>query len=158
VTKHGPLSIEGAVKNGPVCILVIVFVQVYNVLKMCFIFIWPLKILFSYIVAVLNVTILYIIVEQGDQIGRIFASWVIVYVGQVFHKYKCNLIFGLFFHGESYVLFWTKIALGYILGDISRTRQVTLLGSRCGSVVVLINEKINYTKRSSNKIFLKYKQ
>jgi hypothetical protein len=32
-------------------------------------------------------------------------------------KYRSSQIFGLFFHGKSYVLILTKSALGYILGD-----------------------------------------
>jgi hypothetical protein len=33
--------------------------------------------------------------EQGDQIGRIFAHWVILYYGQFFQLQKAAHIFGL---------------------------------------------------------------
>jgi hypothetical protein len=37
---------------------------------------------------------------QGDQIGRIFAQWVIVFFGQFLENYRSiTSIFGYFFHG-----------------------------------------------------------
>jgi hypothetical protein len=57
---------------------------------------------------------------QGDQIGRIFAYWVIVYVGQFYAKISQYVVKILenFFHGKSNLLILAKSALGYILGDI----------------------------------------
>jgi hypothetical protein len=52
--------------------------------------------------------------QQGDQIGRIFAQWVIVYFGQLLKICKSN-VFGYFIHQFSlYINFDTNV-LGYIL-------------------------------------------
>jgi hypothetical protein len=37
--------------------------------------------------------------EQGDQIGRNFAHWVVVYFGQFLKISKIAHLFGLFLHG-----------------------------------------------------------
>jgi hypothetical protein len=42
--------------------------------------------------------------KQGDQIGRIFAHWVIIYFGQFIENYSNIPHYGYFFHGEGYVL------------------------------------------------------
>jgi hypothetical protein len=48
--------------------------------------------------------------DHGDQIGRIFAGWVIRLFGQVFWKFQTQPIFwGNFFHGKSYVFILTKM-------------------------------------------------
>jgi hypothetical protein len=44
-------------------------------------------------------------VEQGDQIGRIFALWAIVFFGQFFENFISSPNFWVtVFHGKSYVL------------------------------------------------------
>jgi hypothetical protein len=35
---------------------------------------------------------------QGDQIGRIFADWLILFFGQVFGKIQEPIFLGYFFH------------------------------------------------------------
>jgi hypothetical protein len=56
--------------------------------------------------------------NQGDQIGRVFAQWEIVYFGQWFKNYRSSAHFwATFFHGTSHVSILTKKMLGYILGD-----------------------------------------
>jgi hypothetical protein len=56
--------------------------------------------------------------EQGDQIGRIFAQWVIVYFGQFYKDYRSNPNFwatlSLLIY---YVIFFGKKWLGFGLGD-----------------------------------------
>jgi hypothetical protein len=44
--------------------------------------------------------------EQGDQIGRIFAFWVIVFFGQLFENFQSSANFRAFFHGSIYVIIW----------------------------------------------------
>jgi hypothetical protein len=51
---------------------------------------------------------------QGDQIGRIFAYWAVVFIGQFFTIIKVAKICGLLF---PVVQFIVKNELGYILGD-----------------------------------------
>jgi hypothetical protein len=65
---------------------------------------------------------------QGDQIGRIFAYWAIVFFGQFFY-YRSSPYFRYFFLTIDRVLFilTRKYWLGYILGDFPPTRLVTLL-------------------------------
>jgi hypothetical protein len=49
--------------------------------------------------------------QQGDQIGRNFAFWVIVFIVHFLNVAEVAHFGGLpFFHGKSYVM-------GYILGD-----------------------------------------
>jgi hypothetical protein len=56
--------------------------------------------------------------HQGDQIGRIFASyWAIVSLGTTFENYSSSPFLAIFFRGTSYVKILTKEALGYIWGD-----------------------------------------
>jgi hypothetical protein len=67
-----------------------------------------------------------VVAVQGDQIGRIFAYWVIVYFRQFYENYRngSNLL-DTFVHGKSYIhkcilkytYLLTKNVLGYILGD-----------------------------------------
>jgi hypothetical protein len=46
---------------------------------------------------------------QGDQIGQIFAQWVIVYFVQQFKNYRSSAHFwATFSHGTSFVLILTK--------------------------------------------------
>jgi hypothetical protein len=57
--------------------------------------------------------------RQGDQIGRIFAYLPIVYLGQGFENYRNSANFvATFSGGKGFVLVFTKIVLGYILGDL----------------------------------------
>jgi hypothetical protein len=56
--------------------------------------------------------------RQGDQIGRIFDSWAIVFFGQFFLNIKVDKSFGLLFstvNGKLFIL--TKNVLGHNLGD-----------------------------------------
>jgi hypothetical protein len=56
--------------------------------------------------------------EQGDQIGRIFAHWVIVYLGNFFLTFRsCPHVWGSFLPLLRFALFRQKIGLGHILGD-----------------------------------------
>jgi hypothetical protein len=58
---------------------------------------------------------------QGDQIGRVFAYWVIVYFGK-FENYKSSPNFGATFsYGKLFALILTKNVLGHILGDFFAT-------------------------------------
>jgi hypothetical protein len=54
--------------------------------------------------------------NQGDQIGRIFAYWSIVYFGQRLKHYRSSAKFLATFFPR-YVLILTKKWFGYILGD-----------------------------------------
>jgi hypothetical protein len=55
--------------------------------------------------------------QQGDQIGRIFAHWVIVSFGKVFLIAEVPLIFGLLFPLLTSCTNFEKNGLGGILGD-----------------------------------------
>jgi hypothetical protein len=47
--------------------------------------------------------------NQGDQVGRSFAGWASVFLGQLFLKMtKVAQFVGLLFHGKIYVLRLTK--------------------------------------------------
>jgi hypothetical protein len=57
------------------------------------------------------------IYEQGDQIGRIFAQWAIVYFGQFFENHKSSPNFCATFPKIiDYMLTLTKLVLGDLLG------------------------------------------
>jgi hypothetical protein len=63
--------------------------------------------------------------KQGDQIGPIFAFWVLVYKGQVFFKLQSSQIFRTTFSMVKVVhyIIFTKTVLGRILailGDFGR--------------------------------------
>jgi hypothetical protein len=63
---------------------------------------------------------------EGDQIGRFFAYWAIVYFGLCFENYRNNPNYlATFCHGYALIFFKKKL-LGYILGDFSQTHLVTL--------------------------------
>jgi hypothetical protein len=70
--------------------------------------------------------------QQGDQIGRIFAYWAIVYFGQFFENKRTipplpkDNFFPL---GKSYVLILPKNEFGYILGNFIQTDLVTMPAS-----------------------------
>jgi hypothetical protein len=65
--------------------------------------------------------------RQGDQIGQIFASRVVVYFGQFVVNYRRSANYkATFFYSTRYVLILTKHGLGYILGDFLQTHLVTL--------------------------------
>jgi hypothetical protein len=53
-------------------------------------------------------------VPQGDQIGRFFASWVIIYFGEFYEKDIPVLV--TYFNSNSYVLILTKKWLGLLFG------------------------------------------
>jgi hypothetical protein len=69
---------------------------------------------------------------QGDQIGQIFAFWVIVYFGQItfFQNYSSSQSIWTAFYNLISLVFLTKIRLGHILDDLftnsSRHRGVCL--------------------------------
>jgi hypothetical protein len=66
--------------------------------------------------------------DQGDQIGRIFAQWAIVYFGQWFENYIQSANFwATFFRDISYVLIFTKNGLATFWASFSQTHLVTLL-------------------------------
>jgi hypothetical protein len=55
--------------------------------------------------------------NQGDQIGRIFACWAIVYSGQVFENYKSNPnCWAIFVPGTSYAYIWIRNWVGLHFG------------------------------------------
>jgi hypothetical protein len=57
-------------------------------------------------------------VNQGDQIGRIFAYWVIIFFGRFLKISEVAQIYGTTFSQSICSLFiLTKNGLGYILGD-----------------------------------------
>jgi hypothetical protein len=67
--------------------------------------------------------------DQGDQIGRIFACWQIVFFGLFFwENYRNGQKFGLLFSAVKVnAKILTKSSLGYILGDFfSKTHLVTM--------------------------------
>jgi hypothetical protein len=56
--------------------------------------------------------------NQGDQIGRIFAYWAIVFFGQFIENYRISAnSWATFFHSISYALIFTKKWFGHILGN-----------------------------------------
>jgi hypothetical protein len=56
--------------------------------------------------------------NQGDQIGRIFAYWAIVYFGQFYENYKRIPNFlGNFFPPQKLCINFDKKVLGHSLGD-----------------------------------------
>jgi hypothetical protein len=68
-----------------------------------------------------------ILVVKGDQIGRIYAQWAIVYFGQCFENYWSGANFwATLFHGTSYVLIMTKNGWATFWATFSQTRLVTL--------------------------------
>jgi hypothetical protein len=64
--------------------------------------------------------------DQGDQIGRFLAHWVIVNFGHFLKIAKVGHIFGLFSTVKGSILSVTKNGFGYILGDFFPTHLVTL--------------------------------
>jgi hypothetical protein len=75
--------------------------------------------------------------NQGDQIGRILAHWMIVYFGNSFENYRSRSIFWqLFSEGGNYALILTKDGLGYILGYFSQTHLVTLFCTMLQGIAV----------------------
>jgi hypothetical protein len=76
---------------------------------------------------------LFLVVPQGDQIGRIFAYWAIVFFGQFFENYRRGTnSWATFFHGKSNALILTKIELGLHFGRFfSQAHLVTLAVRLC---------------------------
>jgi hypothetical protein len=73
--------------------------------------------------------------RQGDQIGPIFTSLLIVYFGQIFENYKTSKTnFGAaFYNGKSYTKIWTKKALGHFFTNASgrpASRSTPFLSAR----------------------------
>jgi hypothetical protein len=55
---------------------------------------------------------------QSDQIGRIFAQWVVVYFGLFFEIFRSSPHFwASFFHSQGYALILAKMYLATFLGD-----------------------------------------
>jgi hypothetical protein len=66
-------------------------------------------------------------VRQGDQIGRIFAYWAILFIGQLFENYRNSTFLGdTFPHGKRYLQNLAQNVLGFILGHFSQAHLVTL--------------------------------
>jgi hypothetical protein len=65
--------------------------------------------------------------EQGDQIGRNFAHWTIVFFGRVIENYiiSPNLL-ATIFHGKIYLLALTKVSWATSWAIFSQTHLVTL--------------------------------
>jgi hypothetical protein len=60
----------------------------------------------------------FLLLGQGDQIGRFFAYCAVLYFGLPFEKYKvAQTIATLLFYGTGYVKNFDKRCVGYILGD-----------------------------------------
>jgi hypothetical protein len=66
--------------------------------------------------------------NQGDQIGRIFAYWTIVYFGQLLKMTEVSLFLGLLLNsGKRHVaLILTKMGLAALWAIFSQTHLVTL--------------------------------
>jgi hypothetical protein len=69
--------------------------------------------------------------RQGDEIGRIFTSPVVVFVGKLFENYKSspkNLDYIIFFSAAkvTYALIWTKMGSAF-LGDFFRVARFFLV-------------------------------
>jgi hypothetical protein len=64
--------------------------------------------------------------KQGDQIGRIFAHWAIVFFKQFLKMIEVAQNFGLHFHIKGFTSILIKSGLGFILGDFSQIHLVTL--------------------------------
>jgi hypothetical protein len=57
--------------------------------------------------------------SQGDQIGRIFAHWVIFFFGQFFENYRSSPnIWATLFNGKSCLIILTKTDLVFIFGQL----------------------------------------
>jgi hypothetical protein len=64
---------------------------------------------------------------QGDQIGRIFTQWAIVYFGQWFENYRSSPNFlATFSRSTSYVLIFAKNDGAIFLATFSQTHLVTV--------------------------------
>jgi hypothetical protein len=74
---------------------------------------------------------------QGDQIGQIFAHWVIVYF--FWKSLKQTTILGYFSHSLRLCINYVKNGLGYILGDFFTNSS--------GHAVSGMRRKINYLVR-----------
>jgi hypothetical protein len=95
---------------------------------------------------------LIVIGAQGDQIERIFASWVIVFFGKFFFNFRNSPKFlNYFFNSKSYVLYLTKMGWDTFWATFSQTHLVTLSGlqafymgeifsgSKSGKLTVFLN-------------------
>jgi hypothetical protein len=71
--------------------------------------------------------------QQGDQIGRIFASWAIVYFGTFLKITKTTVILGLLFSTVKVMhQFCNKIGLGQLkMTEVSQTLCYFFRGKRC---------------------------
>jgi hypothetical protein len=76
--------------------------------------------------------------DQGDQIGRIFAHWAIVFFGK-FKNYKVGQIFwATFYHSKCFVLILTKMGWAKFWAIFSQT-HVTLL-TRARTIITITLE------------------
>jgi hypothetical protein len=64
--------------------------------------------------------------KQGDQIGRFFAYWAIVYFGRFIDTDRSGPSFCAFPHGSGHVLFLTKHGWATFWANSSQTHLVTL--------------------------------
>jgi hypothetical protein len=68
--------------------------------------------------------------KQGDQVGRIFAYWVVVFLVKCFENYRCSTNFwATFFHGSSSVLYFRKFSRATFCAAFSQTHLVTQLAN-----------------------------
>jgi hypothetical protein len=64
--------------------------------------------------------------KQGDQIGRIFACWAIVYLGQVFENYKSSPNSWAFFvHGTNYAYIFKRFWVTFFTNSSGHPGQKT---------------------------------
>jgi hypothetical protein len=74
--------------------------------------------------------------KQGDQIGRIFDHWVIVYFGQLFENYHSSPTFlGQLFPQLKFLVL-AKKHVGLRFGRLKKIHQVTLSESVIGKVAL----------------------
>jgi hypothetical protein len=93
--------------------------------------------------------------NQGDQIGRIFARWAIVYFGQFFENCRSSPNFrAAIFSGKNYALILTYNGLVYILGDFfsSKTQLVTLLATIDMYATILRNNHLAPANETRNTV------
>jgi hypothetical protein len=67
---------------------------------------------------------------QGDQVGRIFDNWAIVFFGQLLENFRSSLILKLFYPTEKgCVLISAKMVWATFWASFSQTHLVTLIGT-----------------------------
>jgi hypothetical protein len=73
--------------------------------------------------------------NQGDQIGRFFAYWVVVYLGQFIEIFRCSPIsWATIIQDTRYVLILSKWVGLQIWAIFSQTHLITLPETNCGPI------------------------